>query len=430
MYSTYRLAGESLVLKGNKIWLKLCLLTLTFNEYVFANDWQFEPGVRWRYQDINDEVRGDGAANTLKFRAQLSWQAEENWGAIVELDSVHALNEGNFNSVTIQQNSTPIPDPEGTRFNQFLLKYQSDGDWAFKLGRQSISFDQGRHIGGNEFWQHEHSFDALRYTYQDNFNWRFDYVYIDDMQRIFGPEAKNTLPSDDIRFPDSQQRPVHELGLHKHDSHLAHLEYDFDRATSLGAYYYLLDNKTQITESTATLGAFIKGAIKPEKVKYSYKLEWARQKDNASNPWHYQADYYFAEIAAQIKSHSLALSYEKLGAGNGFDFQTPLGSNHKFLGWADIFNGYRGGEGIQDWFVTYKGRDGKLRWRTVLHKFNEHGSSNEVGKELDIELAYRYSRKLEFKLAGAFYFSDDGLYSLPASQQDLTMWFVSVNYNI
>lgn len=406
------------------------VFSLLFSDMAAANEWKFEPGVRWRYQQVDDQVRGNGTAHTVKLRAKLNWQAPEYWSAVLELDSVHELNRGEFNSVTVNDASTPIPDPEGTRFNQLMLQYQSDDDWSARIGRQTITFDQGRHIGGNEFWQHEHSFDAMRLTYQDNLKWQFDYVYVDAAQRIFGPKANSQLSVRDVRFPELQERPVNERGRHDHQSHLMQLQYDFGRAASIGGYYYLLDNQTQVNASTKTFGGFVKGAVKPANIKYSYRLEWAQQSDHGDSLWDYQTDYVFAEVGAQLRSHSLTLSYEKVGADNNTGFQTPLGSNHKFLGWADIFSGYRSGQGLGDLFVTYKGRDGKLRWRTMLHNFSDESGDTDMGQELDVELAYRYSRKLEFKAAAAFYFADEGFYMLPHSQQDQSMWFVSINYNI
>ena len=126
----------------------------------------------------------------------------------------------------------------------------------------------------------------------------------------------------------------------------------------------------------------------------------------------------------------MALTFEEYGTDNVAGFQTPLGNNHKFLGWADIFSGYRLTPGLRDHYLTYKGRKGKLRWQIVAHRFKDASGDIHVGDELDLELAYRYTRKWELKVISANYRTKSGFAALPESQFDLSSLYFSVNYNI
>lgn len=389
-----------------------------------------EPAGRYRYQDVNDELRGDAQARTLKLRLSANWALNSNWQLFGQVDAVAAFNESSFNSVTVNRGTSPIPDPPGEELNQFFIGYESDDNWSALLGRQAVSFDNERHIGSVEFWQNDQTFDALKWQYKDNLNWTATYVFLDKAHRIFGDDAKTLLPLEDVRFPAITERPTTELGNHHHNSHLFNVTYDFNRRVSLSAYAYLLHNQSAPTLSSNTYGARLSGEFKPAKIKYGYTFEYAQQADSQDNPWNFNARYWLLEGSAQFKSHQLGLSYERLGADNGFGFATSLGTNHKFQGWADIFNNYLSRGGLRDYAITYRGRDGKLRWRMVAHRFDSDGGGITAGHELDIEIAYRYTRKWEFKFIGARYIADEGFEVLPASQQSLTTWMVSATYNL
>lgn len=395
-----------------------------------TDEFTIEPSARYRYQDVNDLWFGNAQASTLKFRLSADWQASDNWQGFAQYDVVEAFNNNRYNSVTVKRNTSPIPDPEGHELNQFYLKYISDDDWQSLIGRQSVSFDNERHIGTVEFWQNDQTFDAFRFDYNDNIQWSASYLYVDKVHTILGDDARHRLPKEDIRFDTNPIRPVTELGNQDHKSHLINLNYQLNQQAKLSLYSYLIDNQSVRVFSSDTYGARFEGEFKPEKVKYGYTVEYAQQSNSGSNPWRFDTDYLLLEVSAQFKSHQLTLSYEKLGEDNGFGFATTLGTNHKFQGWADVFTNYLTRGGLKDTFLTYRGRKGKLRWRLVAHQFDSALGGTTAGHELDLELAYRYDRQWEFKFIGAKYFADEGFSSLPSSQFDLSTWMLSAAYNL
>lgn len=395
-----------------------------------SEDLTLESSGRYRYQDVNDPWLGNGEASTLKLRLSADWQASDNWRGYAQYDFVQAFNQHNYNSVTVRRASSPIPDPEGNELNQFFVHYISDDDWQAMLGRQSISFNNERHVGTIEFWQNDQTFDAIRLDYSDNIQWSASYVYVDKAHTILGDDARARLSEQDIRFANNPVRPATELGNQHHNSHLFNLSYQFSQQTELSVYSYLLDNQSVRVFSSDTYGARLESEFKPQKIKYGYTLEYARQSNSGDNPWLFSTDYLLLEASAQFKSHQITLSHEKLGQDNGFGFATSLGTNHKFQGWADVFTSYLARGGLKDTYITYRGRNGKLRWRVVAHQFDSVVGSVTAGHELDLELAYRYSRKWEFKFIGAKYFTDQGFSTLPPSQFDLTTWMLSAAYNL
>lgn len=388
-----------------------------------------EPTARYRFQQVNDPIRGDAQASTLKVRLSAVWKAQSPISAFVQADYVEAFNENGFNSVTVTRNASPIPDPPGGELNQAWLQYTGESNWYLRAGRQWLKFDNERHVGTIEFWQNDQTFDALSLVYNDSLNWDISLVHIERAHRIFGDDAKARLPEDDIRFEVNPNRPVFELGNHDHNSNIINARYSADRRLAVTAYAYLLENESAQRLSTNTFGARLSGEFKPEAIKYAYTVEFAKQKDSGDNPWQLDANYTLVELSAQYKSHQLMISHERLGESNGFGFATSLGTNHKFLGWADVFTNYISTGGIRDTFVTYRGRAAKLRWRIVAHQFRDDGSGDIAGNELDLELGYRFNRQWEGKLIAAKYFAKNGIPTLPASQQNLSTWSLSLAYN-
>lgn len=399
-------------------------------DIALSDSLNMSPALRYRFQDVQDSLRGDASANTLKLRMSLDWQASENIQLFSQFDYVHAFNNGEYNSVTVAQNTSPIPEPESHEINQLFLHYNSNVDWYVRIGRQSLSFDNERHIGTNAFWQHDQSFDAVNFVYNDNINWQLSYVYLAGVQRIFGTEAKRLLSLNDVRFPAQQLRPEFELGYHEHRSHLFNARYTFSNQFSVSSFAYLLNNRDEARFSSNTLGVRATGEHKPKQIKYAYEFEFAIQKDAHNSPWNYQTSYVQAQVSAQFKSHKFSLNHERFGEDNGFSFATSLDSAHKFNGWADIFDDYFRRDGITDTFIDYRGRDSQLRWRVKLHQFNDLNDGGTIGHELDLELAYRYSRKIELRLIAARYNSDKGIERLPISQSNLTTLFASISYNL
>ena len=408
--------------------LSIALLSVCHSGW--ATNYSVEPTARYRFQQVDDDLRGDATASTIKLRLSASWQTSEAFDSFVQFDHVHAFNEENYNSVAVTRATSPIPETVGSELNQVWLRYTSDTDWSATVGRQILNFNNERHVSSVEFWQNDQTFDAITLNFNDSTYWDISYVYLTRAHRIFGDDAKQQLPPEDIRFNSGVIRPFLELGNHRHDSHLFDATYRLNQYVSLGAYAYLIDNTTASQLSSDTFGVRLEGEAKPESIKYGYAAELAYQKADDKSPWDYSGYYIFAELSAQYRSHQLAISHERLSEDNGFGFATSLGNNHKFLGWADVFASYLGTDGLRDSAVSYRGRKGKLRWRLVAHHFASDGTGKTAGHEYDFEMAYRFNRQWEASFIGSWYYSKGGIEGLAPSQQDLSTWTFSLSYNL
>ena len=403
---------------------------LTTSSDLLAQTFDLEPGMRWRFQDVTDPVSGDAQANTLLLRLTAAVKPTHALSGQLQVDYVEAFNQLDYSDGVVLRNASLIPDPEGSDINQLWLSYQPEFGGALTAGRQVLSSDNERHLGGNGFWQNEQSFDAIRYSLTLLNELDVDYAYVKQVNRIFGSDADNLLSREDIRFTEAPERPAIEQGVHDHQSHLLDVRYPISDTISISGFWYALNNRTFHGFSSQTLGIRVQGSMKPAAVRYDYRIEAATQTDAFDSPWRYSANYFAASLGAQLKSHKFELSYENIGSDNGFGFVHSLGSNHQFQGWADIFSQYRKPEGIADTFLTYRGRSGKLRWRSKLHVYNSSDHDTHVGNELNLEIAWRATRKWEVSAVWARYYAKRGFASLPESQQDRTTWFVSLKYNL
>lgn len=87
-----------------------------------------------------------------------------------------------------------------------------------------------------------------------------------------------------------------------------------------------------------------------------------------------------------LDSVALTLSYEVLeGDGSQEAFQTPLGTNHAFQGWADRFL-VTPGDGVEDLFVTLKATALGTTLIVVYHDFAANDGGYDYGQEWDIQL--------------------------------------------
>ncbi len=393
---------------------------------------EYELGMRTRFQQVNDNWLGDAHAFTtrVKLTSNFTLDKNEQWQLLLEPNYVYAFNDGDYNSVTVKKATSAIPDPKGFNWSKINLQYDSDDNWQLIFGRQALAFDNERFVGEIEFWQTPQSFDAFKFDYNDQLNWHVQYAYSSKVHRIFGQNSTATIPKDDIRYGLTEKRPANELGEHRIDAHLVNVAYKTEDDLSIVGYGYFLENNDLARFSTNTFGVRISDEFKPNKFKYRYTVEFATQQDADNNQVSYQAWYSLLQAGVQYKSHRIELSQEILSEDNMQGFITPLGTNHKFQGWADIFTGYGMQNGLRDQYLTYQGRYKKLRWRSVYHVYKNYQNGNVIGRELDFELAFRATRKWELKLVFADYRVKHGLHYFPKANNDLTTWFASVAYNI
>ena len=406
------------------------LAVLASAELANANELEPEFNARTRFHQIKDNNLGDAQAFTTRLAPGLTWYLDDkrNWQLFAKANIVVAANKNGYNSMAVARPTAPIADPANQSLLQWHAKYDSQNYWSIAIGRQKLDFNNQRIIGSHDFWQTPQTFDAASFHYDNYQNFKINYHYTSKVHRIFSRRAKAQLSRNDVRFPAQTTRPANQLGVHRLDGHLLNVEYQWQDLLNISAYNYWVDNEDFARFSINTQGLILSGEAKPARIKYFYRLHYAKQRDIEANPLDYSADYHELNLGFQYKSHRFEFTQEVFSAANNAGFITPLASFHNFQGWTDVFSSYGMQQGLKEQNISYRGRHKKLRWRVRFHNFNSYVGDQHIGTEIDLELAYRFNRHWQARLVYARFNSIDGLTSFNRANDDVSTTFGSISY--
>ena len=341
--------------------------------------------LRYRVESVDqDGIDNNATASTL--RSRLTWASApiNKLSVNVEVDNVTALFVDDYNSTNNGKAQYPVvADPEGTDLNQANIKYAGE-KLTFIGGRQRITHNNQRFVGGVAWRQNEQTYDAARFVYKASNALTFDYSYVFNVNRIFGP-------TDGAQVADWHG-----------NFHLVNATFKQSKAHQFNAFAYLLDNEVALGNSTNTYGVDYKGTFGPVTANLSY----ATQSDAYDSTKDFTADYYKAELSGKVGKISLKAGYEVLGSDNGVGFSTPLATLHKFQGFADKFLGTPA-NGIEDIYVGASTKVGGVKLAATYHDFSAEAGSKSYGSEIDLVAAYAFNKHTSGLLKFAAYDADE-----------------------
>lgn len=371
---------------------------------------------RMRYEHVDDDGLAaaglpleDANAVTLRTAVGYNTGLFHGVGAYLQFEDVRSLlGDYNDGSLTIARNGrgsdarfATVVDPSGTEVQQANLRYEGLPYTIFRVGRQEIEHRQAplhRYIGNILWRQNWQSFDAVRLTTSfvpdvdtGDRRLKLDYAYVWDVNRIFG---------EDSPFPDRSDYPM--------SSHFFKANWDGFSLLKLEGYVYLLDfdhaasatigglANASFGLSTNTLGIRGEGAKGlGRRWKVLYTGEFAHQMDAYDTTQDIDVNYYLAEggLSYQfgkkwLDTLTAKVSYEVLegdGVTGGVrrSFQTPLGTNHAFQGWADKFL-TTPGDGIEDLFFTLRGGVYGTNVMLMYHDYTSDNLDYDYGSEWNV----------------------------------------------
>jgi hypothetical protein len=362
--------------------------------------------LRYEYGDFGNRDASD--AFTLRNRIGVETGKQQGFQFLVELEHTWDLLGGDHYNPYPGPGKTIIADPANFELNRLQFLYQdSDSDLSFVVGRQRITLDDQRFIGAVGWRQNEQTFDSVRFSKSVTDDILFDYAYLWQVNRIFGRDA----PSDTLKAFDS-------------DSHLFNVRFKGLQAGTLVAFAYLLDFENAAASSGQTYGLRWDGrSPMGETTEFVYDLQWAAQRDYGKNPADYSAQFYRVEAGLDWeKSCQLIFGYEVLGEDNGSAFQAPLGTNHKFNGYADAFL-TTPSSGLQDLYCRIGGSfGGGVTATAAYHYFTADNGSEDFGDEFDFTL----SRKI---YAAASALMKMAFLNGQGPQTDITRLSIEIDYH-
>ena len=355
----------------------------------WAADFDFKPiaDLRLRYETVDqDGFAREAEAGTLRARL----------GAEVSLGPWRLLGEGEATGAAVERydsglnGKTAYPivaDPENIELNRLQLQYRGLPKAVVTLGRQRINLEDQRFVGSVGWRQNEQTFDAVRVEYGDAKSLKADLTYSWSVRTIWGIDGRGArqqaIGGDNV------------LALVSHPTPLG----------TLSGFAFLIDQDEAAVQgfrlSSQTYGLRLAGArALSRSAKLTYALSYATQSDHHRNPNDYRADYWLAEIGAELDSAKLGVGFEQLGADEGLpltSFQTPLATLHKFQGWADKFL-ITPPNGIQDFYATagygWKKAAGldAINASIVYHRFDSDRLDLHYGNEWNALISAKKGR--------------------------------------
>jgi len=343
-------------------------------------------------------------ANTARLRLGLLSPVYYDFQAYAEYEGNYALEEDYNSTVNGRTRYTTVLDPDRSELNQFWLSYKGIADTLFKVGRQRIKFDDDRFIGNVGWRQMEQTYDSILITHSNQtlFGLTVNVGYIDHVQN---PAGK----TEDMNAP------------------ILNLNYRVGDWGNVIGYGYWLDyrERENFYKSSQTYGLRFDGKSPQffDTVKLIYSAEWSHQSDYGDNPNHYQVDRINLMAGATAFNLTLSGAVEQLnglGSSTGDlqrtstfkSFQTPLGTNHAFQGWADLFL-ITPANGIRDVFATasYKMINDSLIVTGMYHDFMDDTGGIQYGKEWDFSLLKKFGKHYSLLAKYANFNSDSAAYT-------------------
>ena len=370
-----------------------------------------------RYEFVDQDGKSKNA-NALTVQTLLGWETKPIDGISFALQFIGVSpliddynDKKNGVSNLSKVNYPVVVDPEGYNINQAFISYTHQNKHNAKVGRQAIFLDNWRFVGDVRFRQNIQVMDGI---------------------------TTKIYPYDGIELFLSHVENVRQVTTKNQNTRieLANLKYKISKSGSLVGYGYFVDwdDESQKIKSDKTFGARLNG-LRPASEEWNllYTLEYADQssyKDGSSLIDNY---YYRVGFGVGQESWSLRFDQEKLsGNANGKAFQTNLGTNHLFQGWADVFL-TTPNQGIIDNMIIAKA---KILGATIKSEFHlidsdrnfttDSGSqADNYGHEFDIGIYYPIKKDTKVSLEYAN-FSEGDTYSTARKRDIEKIWLTLI----
>ena len=351
--------------------------------------------LRYRYELVDQDGFGkDAQASTLRTRLAYRSPDNSNFGFLFELDDIRSIGNDLYNSTRNGNTDRPVvADPEGTDVNQALILYRGIENTVIRAGRQRITLDNHRFIGDVGWRQNDQTYDGLSLTNTSLPETTIEYAYIDQVNRIFGPDS-GAPPAD-----------------FQSDSHILNVRHEMSPNWDVTAYAYFLDLRNAPALWNKTLGIRTSGSnTVSDRISISYTMEYAHQNNYGDNPNNYNADYILLEGALTAGGVTWKLGYEVLEGNSTQAFRTPLGTLHAFQGWADKFLATPA-DGIEDLYFSIATKVRGANIALIYHRFSPEAGGPDYGNEWNLmikkPLTEHYSMVLKYANYDARSFAAD-----------------------
>ncbi len=377
------------------------------NFYHYGKNGAVKLDLNYRYENVNEDNKLDivtglplakqpqsANANTARLRAGLLSPVFYGIQGYAEFEGNWAM-QHDFNSLRNDKGGfSVVADPEKAELNQLWISYAGIPDTVIKGGRQRIKLDDDRYIGNVGWRQMEHTFDSvlITHTNQQLFGLVVNAGFIGNVQTITSTTENMDSPFLNVNY---------KIG---------------DYGNIIGYGYWLnYTEKENFEKSSETFGLRFTNWQKPgdtlpitDNLGVVYTAEWAHQQDYGHGKTAYEADRFNFMGGLTAWNVTLMGAMEQLnGYGPNKTFDTPLGTNHAFQGWADLFLNTPA-NGIRDVFGTAHVMldRGNLVLTGVFHDFTDDTGGIHYGDEWDFQALWKFGKHYSVLAKYAYYNAD------------------------
>ncbi len=381
------------------------------NFYHYGKNGAVKIDLNTRFENVNQDnvrnrllngvpaARQPRTANAVTTRLRLSLLSPVFHGlqGYAEYQGVYAM-DSNYNSTRNDKTGySTVVDPYESELDQLWISYAGIADTLIKGGRQVIQFDDQRFIGNVGWRQLQQTFDSVLITHnnQQLFGLTVNAGYIGRVKTI-------TTTTEGVTAP------------------ILNVNYKLGDYGNMVGYGYWLDYtdpgaNTVYYKSNQTYGLRLTNYQKQgDSFKLSdnfglqYTAEWSSQSNYQSNPNSYTVNRYNLMGGFTAYMFSFQGAMEQLdGVGKNKAFQTPLGTNFAFQGWADQFL-TTPDNGIRDVFgaVTTSLDRGEVTLSGVYHAFYDDTGNTYYGNEWDFMASKKFGKHYTLLARYAYYNAD------------------------
>ena len=384
---------------------------LNFYHYGKNGAVKFDLNTRWENVNQDNVIGANGKPNTGKkqphtadavtsrLRIGLLSPVFHGIQGFAEYEGNLAMQEDYDSTRNGNTGYSKVLDPQKSELNQLWISYAGIPDTVIKGGRQRIKLDDDRFIGNVGWRQMETTFDSVMITHnnQQLFGLTVNAGYIGNVNTF-------TSTSEHINAP------------------ILNVNYKVGDYGNLVGYGYWLDytegNEPVTREkSSQTYGLRMSNFQKPgDSLKLSdnyglvYTAEYGHQENYGHGRVKYQADRINLMGGFTAYNFTFQGAMEQLdGKGLNKTFDTPLGTNHAFQGWADLFAANTPNNGIRDVFGTMISTfdRGDIILTGVYHNFTDDTGQLQYGHEWDVSALKKFGKHYSLLAKYAYYSADN-----------------------
>lgn len=332
--------------------------------------------------------------NTARLRLGLLSPVFHGLQGYAEYQGVYAMQSDYNSTLNGKTEYSVIADPYVNEIDQLWGSYAGIPDTLIKGGRQVIKLDDDRFIGNVGWRQLQQTYDSVLITNhsQQLPGLTVNVGYIGNVKTFTSTNEHINAPILNVNY---------KLG-------------DYGNLVGYGYWLGFTDPDVYF-KSNQSYGIRLTNYQKPgnafklsDNFGLVYTAEWSIQKDYINSPKDYTANRYNLMGGFTAYNFTFQGAMEQLdGKGRNQVFQTPLGTNHAFQGWADIFL-VTPKDGIRDIFgtmITTLDR-GSVTLMGVYHDFYDDTGNIHYGNEWDFLATKKFGKHYSLLAKYAYYNAD------------------------